>query len=133
MLRWLAMCRGEGWGRPHVEAMSMELPIIATNWSGPTAFLDESVGYPLAIEGLVQAPANSGGFQGQRWAQPSLRHLRQLMRRVVTERGEARARGRAARVRMVERYAPAVVARQVAVRLAEIDKRLRAAARDQQV
>lgn len=24
--------RGEGWGRPHVEAMSMGLPIIATNW-----------------------------------------------------------------------------------------------------
>ena len=30
--------RGEGWGRPHVEAMSMGLPVIATNWSGPTAF-----------------------------------------------------------------------------------------------
>ena len=28
---------GEGWGRPHVEAMSMELPVIATNWSGSTA------------------------------------------------------------------------------------------------
>ncbi len=24
--------RGEGWGRPHVEAMSMALPVIATNW-----------------------------------------------------------------------------------------------------
>ena len=28
---------GEGWGRPHVEAMSMALPVIATNWSGSTA------------------------------------------------------------------------------------------------
>lgn len=27
---------GEGWGRPHVEAMSMALPVIATNWSGST-------------------------------------------------------------------------------------------------
>lgn len=26
--------RGEGWGRPHVEAMSMELPLISTFWSG---------------------------------------------------------------------------------------------------
>ena len=31
--------RGEGWGRPHVEAMSLGLPVIATNWSGPTAFM----------------------------------------------------------------------------------------------
>ena len=27
--------RGEGWGRPHVEAMATGLPIVATNWSGP--------------------------------------------------------------------------------------------------
>ncbi|KAL2549037.1 UDP-Glycosyltransferase superfamily protein [Forsythia ovata] len=26
--------RGEGWGRPLVEAMAMSLPVIATNWSG---------------------------------------------------------------------------------------------------
>lgn len=43
--------RGEGWGRPHVEAMSMGLPIIATNWSGPTAYMTEMNSYPLAIDG----------------------------------------------------------------------------------
>lgn len=30
----------------------MELPVITTNWSGPTAFLNEQVAYPLAIDGL---------------------------------------------------------------------------------
>ena len=44
--------RGEGWGRPHVEAMAMGLPVIATNWSGPTAYLDEAVGYALAAFGF---------------------------------------------------------------------------------
>ena len=39
--------RGEGWGRPHVEAMAMGLPVIATNWSGTTAYLDVEVGYPI--------------------------------------------------------------------------------------
>lgn len=47
--------RGEGWGRPHVEAMSCGTPIIATNWSGVTAYLTEQNGYPLQIEGLVDA------------------------------------------------------------------------------
>jgi len=28
--------RGEGWGLPIAEAMSMALPVIATYWSGPT-------------------------------------------------------------------------------------------------
>lgn len=41
---------GEGWGRPHVEAMAMELPVIATNWSGPTEFMTEENSYPLPIE-----------------------------------------------------------------------------------
>ena len=103
----------------------MGLPVIATNWSGPTAFLDESVGYPLEIEGLVPAPADAGSFAGRRWAQPSVRHLRQLMRRLVERPGQGRARGAAARARMVERYSPEVVARLVAARLEEIDARLR--------
>ena len=38
--------RGEGWGRPVMEAMAMGLPTIATNWSGTTAFLGEATGYP---------------------------------------------------------------------------------------
>ena len=47
--------RGEGWGRPHVEAMSCGIPVIATNWSGVTAYLTADNGYPLAVEGLVPA------------------------------------------------------------------------------
>jgi glycosyltransferase involved in cell wall biosynthesis len=39
--------RGEGWGRPHTEAMAMGLPVIATNWSGPTEYMTEHNSYPL--------------------------------------------------------------------------------------
>lgn len=106
--------RGEGWGRPHVEAMSMGLPVISTNWSGITAYLDESVGYPLATDGLV--PVSGSGdeiiwwFKGMSWAQPSVKHLVQLMRRVYRNRDEAAARGAAARARMVEKYSPEAMA-----------------------
>lgn len=41
---------GLGWGLPIVEAMSMELPVITTNWSGPTEYLTEENSFPLAIE-----------------------------------------------------------------------------------
>eukprot|EP00887_Chlorella_sp_A99_P006237 scaffold3.g6237.t1 len=116
--------RGEGWGRPHVEAMAMGLPLIATNWSGPTAYLDDSVGYPLPIDGLVDTPPDSGAFKGHKWAQPSVKQLRRLMRHVVTHRQEAAAKGRMARQRMVERYAPAVVAKVVADRLQRVQPRL---------
>eukprot|EP00656_Telonema_subtile_P027922 TRINITY_DN3012_c0_g1_i5.p1 TRINITY_DN3012_c0_g1~~TRINITY_DN3012_c0_g1_i5.p1 ORF type:complete len:419 (-),score=68.44 TRINITY_DN3012_c0_g1_i5:434-1690(-) len=75
--------RGEGWGRPHVEAMSMGLPLISTNWSGPTEFMTVNNSFPLEIEkNLVPLPADSA-FAGHLWAQPSVTHLRQLMRKLV--------------------------------------------------
>ncbi len=37
--------RGEGWGMPISEAMAMGLPVVVTNWSGVTAFVDETTGY----------------------------------------------------------------------------------------
>lgn len=41
--------RGEGWGLPIVEAMSMELPVIVTNHSGPTAYATEENTYLLPV------------------------------------------------------------------------------------
>ena len=78
--------RGEGWGRPHVEAMSMALPVIgrrvpalfrlhplttlsppclvnntATHWSGPSEFMTEANSYPLRHDSLEPVP--SGPFK----------------------------------------------------------------------
>ncbi|KAI8471735.1 MAG: hypothetical protein J3K34DRAFT_520265 [Monoraphidium minutum] len=99
--------RGEGWGRPLTEAMSMGLPVIATNWSGLTAFFDAAVGYPLAMQGLTRTPDPDTRIQ---WAQPSVPHLRQLMRAAAGDRAGAAARGAAARSRMVARYSPSAIA-----------------------
>ncbi len=49
--------------------------MIATNWSGPPAFLDEEVGYPLAIDGLEWVE-DKGAFEGHMWAAPSVQHLK---------------------------------------------------------
>ncbi|GBF99162.1 hypothetical protein Rsub_12129 [Raphidocelis subcapitata] len=105
---------GEGWGRPQMEAMSMGLPVISTNWSGLTEFMSEAVAYPIRIDGLVTVQPDGPGFfkafEGQRWAQPSVAHLTQLLRRVAENRDEARARGAAARAMVLRRFTPAVLA-----------------------
>jgi GT2 family glycosyltransferase len=91
--------RGEGWGMPILEAMACGLPVIATNWSAMTDFIDESVAYPLAVERLTPAKAKCPYYKGFRWAEPSYDHLRALMRRVFEHPQEARTRGmQAARV-----------------------------------
>jgi len=111
--------RGEGWGRPHVEAMAMGLPIIATNWSGTTEFMNDRNSYPLPIDGLT--PVKSGAFKGHLWAEPSHAHLKRLMRHVVTHPDEAKQKGARARRDMVEQYSPDAVANVVLQRLAHIE------------
>jgi len=101
--------RGEGWGRPHVEAMSMGLPVIATNWSGSTEFLSTHCALPLGIEGLSAA---EGAPPGHLWADPSVSHLRSLMRWAFENPSKAKALGARAREEMVTRFSPQVVARE---------------------
>lgn len=72
-----------------VQAMSMGKPVISTNWSGLTEFLIEDVGYPIRVEAIVEAEGGDW-FKHQRWAQPSMTHLRQLMRQVVQNPGEGK-------------------------------------------
>lgn len=110
--------RGEGWGRPHAEAMSMSLPVVATLWSGPSEYMSESNSFPLRHDALVEIA--DGAFRGHRWAEPSRDHLRSLMRQVVDDPAAARARGRQARRDMVDKYCPDCVARLVVAELARI-------------
>ena len=42
--------RGEVWLKHLVEAMSMSLKVITTNWSGPTEYLTEENSYPLPVD-----------------------------------------------------------------------------------
>ncbi|XBH69456.1 uncharacterized protein [Aegilops tauschii subsp. strangulata] len=110
--------RGEGWGRPVVEAMAMELPVIVTNWSGPTEYLTQENGYPLDVDRLTEV--TEGPFKGHFCAEPSVDHLRALMRRVFGDQEEARRKGRKAREDMVERFSPEVVARIVADQIQQV-------------
>ena len=60
-------------------------------------------------------------FNGLKWAQPNVAHLRSIMRHVYEHREEGRAKGRAARQRMVEKFSPEVVAQLVVKELRRVD------------
>ena len=61
---------------------------------------------------------------GHNWAEPSVAHLRQLMRQVYEHREEAKERGGAARQRMVSEYSPDALAKRVVEAVAESKRRI---------
>jgi glycosyltransferase involved in cell wall biosynthesis len=109
---------GEGWGRPHVEAMSCGRPVVATNWSGPTAYLTATNGYPLSIEKEL---VDVEGWPGHKWAAVSRKALRATLRRLVDAEatgdeavlGEVATKGREARALMLQNFSLPVMGGQV--------------------
>jgi hypothetical protein len=97
--------------------MAMGLPVIATDWSGPTAYMTPQNSYPLRINGTEQVPK---GEEGHRWAVPSVPHMKELMRFVSTNKGAAGEIGKQARADMMADFSPAVIAKQVSDRIAAV-------------
>jgi len=110
---------GEGWGLPLVEAMSMSLPVIATNWSGPTAFMTEENSFLVNIDGLV-----SSTTPGHLWAMPSIKHLKTQMRKVFRNKPEITQKAKKARKDITEKFSLKAVGDIVIEKLKEIQPNL---------
>ncbi|MEP6754165.1 MAG: glycosyltransferase, partial [Chthonomonadales bacterium] len=67
--------RGEGWGRPYMEAMALGIPTIGTNWSGNTAFMNEGNSFLVDYK-LVPVPERGwreiSAYRGHQWAEPDI-------------------------------------------------------------
>jgi glycosyltransferase involved in cell wall biosynthesis/tetratricopeptide (TPR) repeat protein len=116
--------RCEGWGRPLMEAMAMGLPTIGTRWSGNTAFMNDENSYLIEPTGIVDVPdialQEVPTYRGHKWAEPSVEHLRQLMRYVFEHHDEAREKGCRARQDVTSKYDASVVCRKIVERLSGV-------------
>jgi glycosyltransferase involved in cell wall biosynthesis len=96
---YVSASRGEGWGRPMLEAMACRVPVVATRWSGNLEFMTDENSVLLDIEGLreVDHRAEFAFYRGHRWAEPSTAHLTEVLQRLATDpalRKRIAARGR---------------------------------------
>lgn len=119
---YVAPSRGEGWGRPHMEAMSCGLAVIATRWSGNLEFQNDDNSWLIDVDGLEEIDAREEYpfYRGQKWAQPSMAHLVELLRKASTDTAGRRRLGEAARRDMVERWDWSRIAPLAEIRLREI-------------
>lgn len=89
---------GEGWGLPIMEAMSMGLPVITTDWSGLTEFVTPETSYPVEYE-IVSAHQ-----EGHKWAKANLKSLRHKMRQVYSDPAKAASVGQLARSHLLNNF-----------------------------
>ncbi|MBD3920209.1 glycosyltransferase family 4 protein [Paenibacillus sp. PR3] len=117
---YVSLHRAEGFGLAIAEAMAMSKPVIATDWSGNTDFLQLGNGCPVRYT-LVPNPVTVGPYQaGGWWADPDLRHAASYMEQLVSNRGIGYRLGAAASHTIASLYNPAVLGAAMRSRLTEI-------------
>lgn len=87
----MSLHRAEGLGLVIAEAMLRGIPVVATNWSGNTDFLDAGTGYPIGYDLVpVSDPQGNYSGDGQYWADASIDEAAIALRIL---RSDARLRG----------------------------------------
>ncbi len=118
--------RGEGWGRPYIEAMSCGLPVIGTGWGGNLEYMNPGNSYLIETNGLefVDERMELPFYLGHQWSSPSPDHLAALMKEVFSDRETARLKGRKARQEVIDRWTWKNSAAIALARIGEICSRL---------
>jgi len=118
--------RGEGWGIPQVEAMSVVNPIISTGLGGVHEILSKKNSLLVNFTWSNVKNMDFAPWYGaeQRWADVDERDLRNKMKWVYENQEKAKGIGVAAKHFVNENLSYRVVGKQMSDRLFEINKKL---------
>lgn len=94
---FVSLHRSEGFGFAVAEAMYLGKPVIATDWSATSEYLNATNGAPVPAT-LVTLEKNHGPYaKGQTWANPDLDAAARWMQRLFSDRALGERLGAAAR------------------------------------
>ncbi|MDJ0530969.1 MAG: glycosyltransferase [Xenococcaceae cyanobacterium MO_207.B15] len=101
---YVSLHRSEGFGYTPAEAMLLQKPVIATDYSGTKDFINIETGFPVSYR-LIPVKENEYPFwEGQKWAEPDLYHAAWLMRKIVTDEPETKAIAKLGQQKILNNY-----------------------------
>jgi glycosyltransferase involved in cell wall biosynthesis len=117
---YISLHRSEGFGLTLAEAMAIGKPVIGTGYSGNLDFMRPENSYLVEYElGRVGPDCEIYPADGE-WAQPSVEHAVELMRRVYEHPEEAAAIGARAREDIAQELSPQATGAAMRSRLEEL-------------
>jgi glycosyltransferase involved in cell wall biosynthesis len=118
---YVSLHRSEGFGLTMAEAMAIGKPVIGTGYSGNLDFMNAHNSHLVEYELTRVGPDCEIYPPEGTWAQPSVEHAAELMRRVVERPEEAAALGERARADIARELSPRVTGEAMCRRLGQLD------------
>lgn len=117
---YVSLHRSEGFGFTMAEAMALGKPVIATNYSGNTDFMNDGNSYPVKYR-IVELERDCGPYKKNNvWADPDIEDAAMLMRYTFDNRDEANKIGAQAAVDIRQQLSPSRAGERIRTRLQDI-------------
>ncbi len=108
---YVSLHRSEGFGLTVAESMYLGKPVISTDWSATSEFLNASNGCPVRAD-LVGIEVAHGPYErGQIWSEPSIEHAAEYMRRLFSDGDYRNQIGKSAATDIRRRFSPEAIGR----------------------
>jgi glycosyltransferase involved in cell wall biosynthesis len=117
---FVSLHRSEGFGFGLAEAMLLGKPVIGTDYSGNTDFLNGETGYLVPYQLVPVGAGEYPDHQGQVWAEPDIATAAARMALIVDDPAAARARALAGQAFIKTHHSLAAVGEQMRGRLAAL-------------
>lgn len=117
---YASLHRSEGFGLTMAEAMLLGKPTVATGYSGNLDFMTPDNSYLVDYTRTVIEDDTPPYPKGCVWAEPSVAHAAELLRRVFDHPEEARTKGERARTELQVLLSPAAAGARMLARLTAI-------------
>jgi len=117
---YVSLHRSEGFGLTMAEAMLSNKPVIATNYSGNTDFLNVDNGFPVNYSLIELDRAYGPYLPGSTWAEPDVQDAARLMRRVYDYPDEALQKAKNGQQTIRTNHSPEAIGEVIAARLQAI-------------